>query len=107
MSDVIKNSFPQLYKLLHMINFKCNKYYYSVLSMGKKFFEKGKIQIEVEKLKLELNKKYRELGKYVTQKKEIKSAIDFSHDQVYLQKINEIIKLKLYIEDRFKSKRSF
>ena len=73
--------------------------------LGKKFTENGKIQIEAEKLKWELKKKYQEIGKYVIQKKETHSVIDFSHDIVYLQKINEIIKLKYYIEELLKSKR--
>ena len=66
----------------------------------------GKIQIEVERLKWELKKKYQELGKYIIHKKEYESVIDFSHDAKYLQKINEIIKLKYYIEERLKSKRA-
>ena len=74
------------------------------LSIGQQFTENGKIQIEVEKLKWELKKKYQELGKYVAIRKETKSVIDFSHDQEYLKKINEIIKLKYYIEERLKSK---
>ena len=86
---------------------KCRKHFNSLLSIGQKFTENGKIQIEVEKLKWELKKKYQELGKYVTQKKETQSVIDFSHDQVYLQKINEIIKMKFYIDERLKSKGMF
>ncbi len=82
------------------------KYFYYVLSIGQKFTENGKIQIEVEKLKWELKNKYKELGQYVTCKKETKSVIDLSHDSEYLQKINEIIKLKYYIEERLKSKRA-
>ena len=93
-----------MHKFSQMINLKWKKYYQSLLSIGQQFSEKGKIHIEVEKLKWELKKKYNALGQYVTQKKETKSVIDFSHDSVYLQKINEIIKLKYYIEERLKSK---
>ena len=86
-----------------MITRWLGKSLHSVLSIGQQFTEKGKIQIEVEKLKWELKKKYHELGKYVIQEKEEKSVIDFSHDALYLQKINEIIQLKYYIEERLKS----
>ena len=72
--------------------------------MWKQFIEKGKIQIEVEKLRWELKKKYQVLGKYVTHKKESQSVLNFSHDQEYLKNINEIIKLKYYIEERLKTK---
>ena len=87
-----------------MIQLKWRRYFHSVLSIGQKFTEHGKIQIEVEKLKWELKKLYLELGKYVIQQKETQSVIDFSHDIAYMQKINEIIKLKFYIEERLKSK---
>ena len=90
-----------------MINLKWKKYYQSLLSIGQQFSEKGKIHIEVEKLKWELKNKYQELGKYVTRKKETKSVVDLSHDSEYLQKINEIIKLKYYIEERLKSKGTY
>ena len=83
------------------------KYFNYVLSIGLKFSENGKIQIEVERLKWELKKKYQELGKYVTRKKETKSVVDLSHDSEYLQKINEIIKLKYYIEERLKLKGTY
>ena len=82
------------------------KYYNSIVAIGHRFSEKGKIQIELEKLKWELNRKYQKLGKYVTGIKETKSVIDFSHDQEYLQRINEIIKLKYYIEERLKTRKS-
>ena len=87
-----------------MITLKWKKYSQSLLSIGQKYSKKGKIHIEVEKLNWELKKKYNALGRYVTEKKETKSVIDFSHDSVYLKKINEIIKLKCYIEERLKSK---
>ena len=89
-----------------MKTLKWKKYFNSVVAIGHRFSEKGKIQIEVEKLKWELNTLYKELGKYVTEIKETKSVTDFSHDQEYLQKINEIIKLKYYIEERLKSEES-
>ena len=83
------------------------KYLNYILSIGQKFSENGKIQIEIERLKWELKNKYQELGKYVTRKKETKSVVDLSHDSEYLQKINEIIKLKYYIEERLKSKGTY
>ena len=83
---------------------KCKRYLQSVLTEGEKLGRKGKTQIEIEKLKWELKQKYQILGKYVTSQKEKKSVIDFSHDQEYLNQINDIIKLKFYIEERSKTK---
>ena len=69
-----------------------------------KFLERLKLRIEIEKLKLDLKNKYKMLGKYVVQKKEKNSMVDFSHDELYENKINEIIKLKFYINNQIKSK---
>ena len=93
-----------MYKISEIINIKIKKYYYSILSIVNQSAENGKIQLEVEKLKWDLKKKYQELGDYVVQKKEHKSVSDFSQDNIYLQKTNEIIKLKFYIEERLKEK---
>ena len=87
-----------------MINHKWEKYVQSFLSNSKKLKEKSKVYVEVRKLKWELNNKYQELGKYVTIRMETQSVIDFSHDQKYINKINEIIKIKHYIKILSKQK---
>ena len=94
-------------KYSKVITLKWEKYFHSVLSFGQQFTEKGAVYIEVNKLKWELKKKYQQLGQYVTLEKETKSVIDFSNDPVYLQKSDEIIKLKYYIEERLKSMELF
>ena len=68
------------------------------------FLEFLKIKIEVGKLTLDLKNKYKVLGEYVASKKEKKAIVDFSHDDFYEEKINEIIKLKIYINSQIKSK---
>ena len=95
---------PTIHKVSQIITRKCVKYYHSLLSISMQFAKRGKILIELEKLKWELKKKYQALGKYVTLKKENSSVIDFSHDKEYMHKINEIIKLKFYITERLKTK---
>ena len=87
-----------------MITLKIKKYFHSVLSIIEYLIEKGKIQLEIKKLDWELKIKFLELGKYATNKKETKSVIDFSHDATYLKQVNEIIKLKYYIEERLKKR---
>ena len=82
------------------------KYLHKVFSLGQIATENGKIQIEVEKLKWDLKKKYQEIGEYVTKKKQKKSTSDFSQDTSYIQKIDKVIKLKLYIEARIKEKKT-
>ena len=76
------------------------KYIKTAVSKGEKIGYKGKIQIEIEKLKWELKQKYNKLGIHVSDKKITKSVTDFSHDDNFLNLVNEINKLKLFIEER-------
>ena len=76
------------------------KYFQSVLSQGEKIGHRGKVQIEIEKLKWELKQKYNNLGKYVAEKKISRSVTDFSHDQQFLELVNEVNKIKIYIDER-------
>ena len=75
-----------------------------MLSSVQQLTVKSQIQIEVEKLKWELKNKYQDMGKYVTPKKTEETVMDFTHDPIYIQKINEIIKIKYYINERLKSR---
>ena len=64
------------------------------------FFERLKVRIEIEKLKLDLKNKYKVLGRYVVSKKEKNAMDEFSHDASEKNKVNEIIKLKFYIKSK-------
>jgi len=76
----------------------------SYINFFLKIFQRLKLRIEIEKMKLDLKNKYKILGKYVVHRKEKNSMVDFSHDELYENKINEIIKLKFYINNQIKSK---
>ena len=76
------------------------KYFQSLLSQGEKIGHRGKVQIEIEKLKWELKQKCNKLGKYVAEKKISRSVTDFSHDQQFLELVNEINRIILYIDER-------
>ena len=82
------------------------KQFQSVLYQGEKISRKGKVQIEIEKLKWELKHKYNELGQHVAEKKLSKSVTDFSYDRQFLEIVNEVNKIKLYIEERQKERNS-
>jgi len=75
------------------------KYLQTAFSKGEEIGYKGKIKLEIEKLKWELKKKYTTLGKYVSDNKISKSVTDFSHDSNFLELANDVYKLKLYIEE--------
>ena len=100
MSDLFNTLSDKFQQLSSRVAKDGKKYIQSAVSKGEKIGQKGKIQLEIEKLKWELKQKYTALGKYVTDKKESKSVTDFSHDRHFLELVNEAYKLKNYIEER-------
>ena len=82
-----------------MIQFDWKEKISSFFEMGKRNIENGVQQIEIQKLKWKLKVQYRELGEYVLERKMTEDIIDFSFDDLYKHKINNIIKLKLYIDN--------
>ena len=100
MSNLLNNLSGKIQQLSARMAKDSRKYIKSAVSKGERIGYKGKIQIEIEKLKWELKQKYNKLGIHVSNKKIAKSVTDFSHDNDFLQLINEINKLKLFIEER-------
>ena len=100
MSNLFDNLSDKIQHLSSRVTKDGKKYIKSAVSKGEEIGYKGKIQIEIEKLKWELKQKYNKLGIYVSEKKFSKSITDFSHDNEFLYIVNEINKLKLFIEER-------
>ena len=100
MSNLFENLSGKIQQLSTRVAKDSRKYFQSAVSKGGEIGYKGKIQIEIEKLKWELRQKYNKLGVYVSDKKLAKSVTDFSHDADFLHLVNEINKLKLFIEER-------
>ena len=100
MSDLFDTLSDKFQQLSSRVAKDGKKYIQSAVSKGEKIGQKGKIQLEIEKLKWELKQKYADLGKYVTDKKESKSVTDFSHDSHFLELVNEAYQLKNYLEER-------
>ena len=99
MSDIFDNLSDKIQNISNRVAKDGKKYFQSAFSKGEEIGYKGKIKLEIEKLKWELKKKYTALGKYVSDNKISKSVTDFSHDSNFLALANDVYKLKLYIED--------
>ena len=99
MSDIFDNLSDKIQNISNRVAKDGKKYFQSALSKGDEIGYKGKIKLEIEKLKWELKKKYTTLGKYVSDNKISKSVTDFSHDSNFLELANYVYKLKLYIEE--------
>lgn len=104
MSNIFDNLSDKIQHLSNKVAKDGKKYLKTAVSKGEEIGHKGKIQIEIEKLKWELKQNYNKLGKYVSEKKITKSVTDFSHDNDFLNIVNEINKLKLFVEEREKEK---
>jgi hypothetical protein len=104
MSNFFDNLSDTIQHLSNRLAKDGKKYFKSAVSKGEEIGYKGKIQLEIEKLKWELKQKYNKLGLYVSEKKISKSITDFSHDNEFLEIVNEINKLKLFIEEREEEK---
>ena len=100
MSNIFDNLADKIQHLSKRVAKDGKKYIQSAVSKGEKIGYKGKIQLEIEKMKWELKQKYNKLGIHVSDKKIAKSVTDFSHDNDFLHMVNEINKLKLFIEER-------
>ena len=99
MSDIFDNLSGKISNISNRVAKDGKKYFQSAFSKGEEIGYKGKIKLEIEKLKWELKKKYTTLGKYVSDNKISKSVTDFSHDSNFLELANDVYKLKLYIEE--------
>ena len=99
MSDIFDNLSGKISNISSRVAKDGKKYIQSAFSKGEEIGHKGKIKLEIEKLKWELKKKYTTLGKYVSDNKISKSVTDFSHDSNFLELANDVYKLKLYIKE--------
>ena len=99
MSDIFDNLSDKIQNISNRVAKDGKKYFQSAFSKGEEIGFKGKIKLEIEKLKWELKKKYTTLGKYVSDNKISKSVTDFSHDSNFMDLANDVYKLKLYIEE--------
>ena len=99
MSDIFDNLSDKIQNISNRVAKDGKKYFQSAFSKGEEIGYKGKIKLEIEKLKWTLKEKYTTLGKYVSDNKISKSVTDFSHDSNFLELANDVDKLKLYIEE--------
>lgn len=99
MSDLFEKLNSNINKLSNTVSIGGKKILQSLLLNGENLGRKGKTQLEIEKLKWKLKQKYNILGRYVYDQKISSSITDFSHNNHFLDLVNEINRIKLYIEE--------
>ena len=106
MIDIFEQSLKQLNEITDSASQKVGAFFKKAVNKGEEYAVKGKIQIEIEKLKWDLKQLYIELGRYVALKNREGGMMDFSHDDQYIRLLEKIENQRQYISERFKDKAS-
>ena len=75
MSNFFDNLSDTIQHLSNRLAKDGKKYFQSAVSKGEEIGHKGKIQLEIEKLKWELKQKYNKLGFYVSERSEERRVV--------------------------------
>ncbi|MBC8311785.1 MAG: hypothetical protein H8E72_05725 [Candidatus Marinimicrobia bacterium] len=102
MADIFEQTLKQLNEITDSASQKVGSFFKKAVNKGEEYAVKGKIQIEIEKLKWDLKQLYIELGRYVALKNREVGAMDFSHDDQYIRLLDKIENQRQYISERFK-----
>ena len=106
MADILEQAIKQLNEITDSASQKVGSFFKKAANKGEEYAVKGKIQIEIKKLKWELKQLYVELGRYVSLKNREAGVIDFSHDDQYIRLLDKIENQRQYISERFKDRTS-
>ena len=87
LSNNILNSFIKLKKKLSP---ELAKALNGITSKGEEVTALSKNKIELEKARLDLKRKYREMGSYVSSQYDLNKVTDFSEDVDYIKMLNEL-----------------
>ena len=102
MTDIFEETIKKLNKITDSSSQKVVSFFKKTMNKGEEYAVKGKIQIEIKKLKWDLKQLYIELGRYVALKNRGAGVMDFSHDDQYIRFLDKIEKQRQYISERFK-----
>ena len=102
MADIFEQTLKQLNEITDSASQKVGEFFKKAVNKGEEYAVKGKIQIEIKKLKWDLKQLYVELGRYVSLKNREVGVMDFSHDDQYIRFLDKIENQRQYISERFK-----
>ena len=102
MADIFEQTLKQLNEITDSASQKVGSFFKKAVNKGEEYAVKGRIQLEIEKLKWDLKQLYVELGRYVALKNREAGVMDFSHDDQYIRLLEKIKNQRQYISERFK-----
>ena len=103
MADIFEQTLKQLNKITDSASQKVGSFFKKAVNKGEEYAVKGRIQLEIEKLKWDLKQLYVELGRYIALKNREVGMMDFSHDDQYIRLLEKIENQRQYISERFKN----
>ena len=103
MADIFEQTLKQLNEITDSASQKIGFFFKKAVNKGEEYVVKGKIQLEIEKLKWDLKQLYIELGRYISLKAREAGVMDFSHDDQYIRLLEKIENQRQYISERFKN----
>ena len=103
MADLFEQTLKKMNKITNSASEKVGDFFKKAVNKGEEYAVKGKIQIEIEKLKWDLKQLYLELGRYVALKNRDGGVMDFSHDDQFIRLLDKIENQRQYISERFKN----
>jgi hypothetical protein len=103
MADIFEQTLKQFNEMTDSASQKVGAFFKKAVTKGEEYAVKGKIQLEIEKLKWDLKQLYIELGRYVAIKNRKVGAMDFSHDDQYIRLLEKIENQRQYISERFRN----
>ena len=99
MADTLDIIVERMNKIGKEISKKTNFYFKKAIYKSEKYADKGIQQIENEKLKWSLKKKYIELGKYIHFSSD-KNIFDYSNDEKFILLLEKINRIKKMINEK-------
>ena len=79
------------------------KYVDLLKGKSEKVVDAGKIKIEIKKNEFEINSLYKKIGKYVSNQYISDDIVDYTYDDVFLEKLDQIKKINTYLKTLKKS----
>jgi len=104
MSDTFDNALKQLGKWGEVVAGKSGFYFKKAVDKGGELTKIGKVQLEIEKLKRELNHKYTDLGRIVFQSAEKTDPLNLTNNEEYNSAVEDIRLINKTIGDKHEEK---
>jgi hypothetical protein len=104
MADVFEKIIKRMNVLSEKAAEKTGLMFKRAVDVGEEYAYKGKVQVEIEKMKWDLRTMYIDLGKYISHQNRNDDVTDFSHDEKFVLQIDKIEKQCQYIAELEKEK---